>query len=107
MSLNKYEQTLFDYIDRHPDERRFWHGKLHEAVRGMVDVGVAARELEREMWEYYRERSQHVPALRELNSGGLRRVSLLNLTEHLLRVWGPPPRPKKPVPPGGLALDKG
>lgn len=103
MSLNKYEQTLFDYIDRHPDERRFWHGKLHETVRRVVDVGVAARELEREMWEYYMERSQHVPALRELNVGGVRRISLMNLTEYLLRVWGPPPRPKKPMPLGGSA----
>ena len=100
MSLNKYEQTLFDYIDRHAEERKYWHAKLQEAARLSADYGVVARELEREMWEYYRERSQQVPMLRDLNIGGLRRVSLLNLTEYLLRVWGPPPRPKKPVPPG-------
>lgn len=100
MSLNKYEQTLFDYIDRHPEERKYWHGKLQEAGRQLADRGVIARELERDMWEYYRERSQQVPVLRDLNTGGLQRVSLLNLTEYLLRVWGPLPRPKKPAPPG-------
>jgi len=99
MSLNKYEQTLFDYIDRHTEERKYWHGKLQEAARQSADQGVVARELEREMWEYYRERSQQVPVLRDLNTGGLRRVSLLNLTEYLLRVWGPPARPKNPAPP--------
>ena len=98
MSLNKYEQTLFDYIDRHAEERRFWHGKLHEAAGKAANLGEAARELEREMWDYYTERSQHVPALRELNPDGLRRVSLLNLTEYILRQWGPPPRPKKRPP---------
>lgn len=98
MSLNKYEQTLFDYIDRHPEERKYWHGKLQEASRRPGDQAGLARELEREMWDYYTERSQQVAVLRDLNAGGLRRVSLLNLTEYLLRVWGPPPRPKKPVP---------
>lgn len=102
MSLNKYEQTLFDYIDRHTEERKHWHGKLQEASRRPGDQAGLARELEREMWDYYSERSQHVPVLRELNAGGLRRVSLLNLTEYLLRVWGPPPRPKQPARPGGL-----
>lgn len=99
MSLNKYEQTLFDYIDRHTEERRYWHGKLHETARISGDLVGSARTLEREMWEYYIERCQNVPALRELNVGGLQRVSLLNLTEYLIRTWGPPPRPKKPVPP--------
>ena len=105
MSLNKYEQALFDYIDRNPEERRHWHGKLQEATRLSGDLGGLARELEREMWEYYRERSQQVPVLRDLNSGGLKRVSLLNLTEYLLRLWGPPPRPKKSAPPREATLD--
>src|ERR1035437_4080728 len=99
MSLNKYEQPLFDYIDRQVDERRYWHGKIQEATRISGDFRALARELEREMWEYYRERSQQVPILRDLNTGGLQRVSLLNLTEYLLRVWGPSPKPKKPGPP--------
>jgi hypothetical protein len=98
MSLNKYEQTLFDYIDRHAEERRYWHAKIQEATRCSGDRGCVARDLEREMWDYYRERSQQVPVLRDLNSDGLKRVSLLNLTEYLLRVWGPVPRPKLPVP---------
>jgi hypothetical protein len=100
MSLNRYEQTLFNYIDRHAEERRFWHGKLHEVVACHAgDVIGAGREVERELWHYYSERSEHVPALRELNTGGLRRISLLNLADYLLRLWGPPPKPKKKAPP--------
>lgn len=99
MSLNKYEQTLFSYIDRHPEERKYWHAKLHEASRQTSDPTNLARELERAMWDYYSERTEHVPVLKELNSGGLRRVSFLNLTEYLLRVWGPPPKPKKRTTP--------
>ena len=39
-------------------------------------------------------------ALREMGAVGLRRVSLLNLAEHIIRLWGPPPKPRKPaVPP--------
>lgn len=103
MSLNKYEQTLFDYINRHPEERRYWQAKLHANTRVPGDPAGTTRALERELWEYYTERSQQVPVLRELNAGGLRRVSLLNLTEYLLRTWGPPPRPGKPPPPGAPA----
>ena len=103
MSLNKYEQTLFEYIDRNPEERRYWHAKLQGIALLPGDPAAVVRGLEREMWDYYTERSQHVPVLRELNIGGVRRVSLLNLTEYLLRLWGPPPRPKKPVPPGAGA----
>jgi len=55
-----------------------------------------ARSLERELWEHFVERSPHVPRLRELSHGGVRRVSLLNLAEHILRLWGPPPKPRKP-----------
>jgi hypothetical protein len=55
--------------------------------------------LERELWEHFVERGPHVPALRELGAVGLRRVSLLNLAEHIIRRWGPPPKPRKPAGP--------
>jgi hypothetical protein len=84
MSLNRYEQTLFSYWEKQPDERRHWQAKVIEITR------VA------ELWDHFVERSAHVPALRELAIGGLRRVSLLNLAEYLIRLWGPPPKPKKP-----------
>ena len=99
MSLNRYEQALFDYWDKQPDERRHWQTKVVEAARISGPPGEAARTLERELWDHFTERSPHVPALRELSIGGLRRVSLLNLAEHLLRLWGPPPKPKKPAGP--------
>ena len=56
--------------------------------------GDMARALERELWEHFVERSAHVPMLREFGGGGLRRVSLLNLAEHIIRIWGPPPKPR-------------
>ena len=94
MSLNRYEQTIFDYWESQPDERRHWRDKVAAAARGSGQPGELARHLERELWDYFVERSQHVARLRELNSGGLRRVSLLNLAEHVIRIWGPPPKPK-------------
>ena len=96
MSLNRYEQTIFDYWDSQPDEYRHWRDKVAAVARGTGQPGEAARALERELWDYFVERSQHVARLRELNSGGLRRVSLLNLAEHVIRLWGPPPKQKKP-----------
>jgi hypothetical protein len=97
MSLNRYEQGLFDYWEGQPDERRHWQAKTLEAARLNANSGEVARTLERELWDYFLERSQHVPRLGTLNSAGLRRVSLLNLAEHVLRLWGPPPKPKKPL----------
>ena len=98
MSLNRYEQSLFDYWERAPEEKRHWQSKTMDAVKGRPVPGEAARSLERELWDYFTERSPHVPALRELNSGGLRRVSLQNLAELMLRLWGPLPKPRNPGP---------
>lgn len=97
MSLNRYEQTIFDYWEHQPDERRHWQVKISEAARGAGTSGDAARVLERELWDYFVERSQHVAQLRELHPVGLRRVSMLNLAEDLIRRWGPPPKPRKPA----------
>lgn len=96
MSLNRYEQALFSYWEKSPDERRHWQAKVVEVTRSASQPGEAAKILERELWDHFVERSAHVPALRELGAAGLRRVSLLNLAEHLLRLWGPPSKPKKP-----------
>jgi hypothetical protein len=100
MSLNRYEQAVYDYWETHPEEKRHWHTKVCEAARGeTAEPGHAARELERELWAYLVERTQHVPQFRDLNTGGLRRISLLNLADYLMRLWGPPPKPKKPASP--------
>jgi hypothetical protein len=97
MSLNRYEQAVFDYWEKETDERRHWQAKLGELTRGGGTQGDNTRVLERELWDYFVERSQHVAGLREFHAGGLRRVSMLNLAEHVLRLWGPPPKPRKPV----------
>lgn len=98
MSLNRYEQAVFDYWDRAPDERRHWHSRVVELTRAGANPALGPG-LERELWAYLRERSAHVPALRDLQVDGGMRVSLLNLAEHLLRLWGPPPKPRKPGAP--------
>jgi hypothetical protein len=99
MSLNRYEQALFNYWEKQPDERRHWQAKVTDISRTSGPPGDKARVLERELWAHFVERSPHVPALRELGAAGSPRVSLLNLAEFLLRFWGPPPKPKKPTSP--------
>jgi hypothetical protein len=99
MSLNRYEQAVFNYWDRQPDERRHWQSKVVELTRGVAAPGALARELERELWAYLTERRAHVPTLRDLQIEDGARVSLLNLAEHIIRLWGPPPKPRKPSGP--------
>ncbi len=94
MSLNRYEQAIFDYWEKQPDERRHWMAKVAEMTRDQSGA-EAARPLERELWEYFIERRQHVVQLRDPGLQGLPRVSLLNLAEHVIRLWGPVPKPRK------------
>jgi len=95
MSLNRHEQAVFDYIDGHPEEKRHWRDKIVAATRGLDEPGSVARTLERELWDYLVERSAHVASIRVLGISPAARLSLLNLAEYLLRLWGPMPRPKK------------
>lgn len=95
MSLNRYEQAIFDYWARQPDEGRHWRAKVVEATAGGRGGAEVAWRLERELRAYAQERSAHVASLREF-AAGAGRVSLLNLAEHLIRLWGPLPKPKKP-----------
>jgi hypothetical protein len=60
-------------------------------------VTDTARSLERELWNYFVERREHVPQLRNPSLPEVSRISMLNLAEHLLRIWGPPPKPRKPA----------
>jgi hypothetical protein len=98
MSLNRYEQTIFDYWEKQPDERRHWQTKVIELTRQGVNTELA-RALERELWAYLVERTPHVPTLRNLDPQGPVKVSLLNLAEHIIRLWGPIPKPRKPAGP--------
>lgn len=96
MSLNRYEQTLFSYWEQQPDERRHWQMKVADMTRGLAVPVEIARPLERELWDHLVERAPHVPALRALRINASQRVSLLNLAEYIVRLWGPVPKPKKP-----------
>jgi len=94
MSLNSCEQKTFDYLQTQPDERRFWQEKVRKAAASLDLTGVAAR-LERDLWAYFQERSQTLPGWRESAAReGLRRISMRNLAELLLRLWTEP-RPKR------------
>ena len=101
MSLNRYEHTLYDYWQRNPDELRFWQEKVRRLAGGRAPDPALVMTLNAELWRYYEERSRVVEPFRGMaEHEGLRKVSLLNLSEYLLRVWLPP-RPvakKKPVP---------
>jgi hypothetical protein len=97
MSLNRYEQTMFNYWQHQPDELSHWKTKVGAAAKIKGGPGEIARSLERDLWDYFVERSQYVPAIRDLmGNDGLRRVSLLNLAEYVLRLWGPPIKTRKP-----------
>ena len=101
MSLNRSEQRLFDYVQRHAEERHHWTAKVQKLAAAEPDPHVAARSLEGELWRYYEERSTHVPALRDAaRLEGQQRTSMKNLAEHLLRLWVAP-KPKKPAGPSG------
>ncbi|HYC71252.1 MAG TPA: hypothetical protein VEB66_08610 [Opitutaceae bacterium] len=96
MSLNRYEQAVFDYWDRQADEKRYWRAKVEAATRSGGSPEIT-RGLERELWSYAKERSAHVPSLHDLPGAGAGRVSFLNLAELLVRLWGPIPKPKPKV----------
>ena len=98
MSLNRSEQMVFDYVQAHAEERRFWEYKVQAVAAGAVEEHAAAAELERELWSYFEERSRVASPFRELAAQGLRRVSLRNLAELWLRLWTAP-RPKRKAQP--------
>ena len=89
---------MFNYWHKQPDELSHWKDKVIQAAKTTGAPGEVARALERELWEYFAERSQHIPLFRDLSAGELRRVSLLNLAEYVLRLWGPPPKNRKSPP---------
>jgi hypothetical protein len=90
MSLNQTEQRVFDYLQAQPDEKRHWHDKVVGLSARARDPHVAALELEAELWRYLEERSAVASPFREVaQREGLRRISLRNLAEYLLRLWAP------------------
>ena len=95
MSLNRCEQRVFDYLQSHLDERHYWQGKFQQAAKSTDDERVAVERLEPELWRYYTERSAVASPFKEAAvTEGLRRTSMKNLAELLMRLWTEP-KPKK------------
>lgn len=100
MSLNRFEQRVFDYWTSHREERQFWQEKVRGIVKTQNDDHAAATRLDRELWRYYEERSGVVPVFKEAaRHEGLQRTSMKNLAELVIRLWVEPrPKKKKPEP---------
>lgn len=95
MSLNSSEQMVFDYVQSNPEERHYWLAKVQKTAAAAPDDHAAASRLELELWQYFEERSQVAEPFRSAaRRVGVRRTSMRNLAEHLLRLWVEP-RPKK------------
>lgn len=98
MSLNRSEQMVYDYLQGHPDERQYWQGKVRSAVQASADHHAAADHLQSDLWAYVVERSAVVEPFRgAAQREGLRRTSMRNLAEYLIRLWTEP-RPKRRMP---------
>lgn len=95
MSLNRCEQRVYDYLQGHPEERHYWISKVQTVCRSEPDEFVAAGRLEGELWRYYQERSAVAQPFKQAAAAeGLKRTSMRNLAELLIRLWVEP-RPKK------------
>ncbi|RRJ97383.1 hypothetical protein Ga0100231_002210 [Opitutaceae bacterium TAV4] len=99
MSLNRTEQTLFDYLRANPEERRHWESKVRTTATACSgDIHEASILLDSYLWDYYRERSEVASPFREIVAReGLQRTSLRNLADYLIRLWAPPPPKKRPA----------
>jgi hypothetical protein len=95
MSLNRLEQLTADYLEGHPDERQHWQAKVRTLGANEADPHDVAVRLERELWAYVVERSGVAAPFRAFAAhAGLKRTSLRNLAELMIRQWLPP-KPKK------------
>lgn len=99
MSLNRCEQRIFDYLQSHLEERHYWQGKFQRLAKQTNNERIAIEQLEPELWRYYQERSAVASPFKEAAAvEGLRRTSMKNLAELLMRLWVEP-RPKtSPAP---------
>jgi hypothetical protein len=97
VSLNRIEQTLFDYIKRHPEERQYIQEKVRAICAGAPGTEAAVSRIDLELWRYYEERSSVVPVLKEaVRAFGIQRTSMKNLAEYLVRIWTDPKPRKSP-----------
>ena len=103
MSLNRSEQLLWDYVEKHPDERQFWMHKVRQVTDLCADPYQASQRLDAELWAYFQERATVVPALKEFArpESGSPRVSMRNLAEYVMRLWiAPKPKRSQAAGPG-------
>ena len=101
MSLHRTEQMIHDYLIAQPEELRHWKDRVSREATRTADRFAAAAVIERDLWAYYEERSRVAEPFRSAaRREGLRRVSLRNLAELLLRLWAPPPPPATRQNPG-------
>ncbi len=99
MSLNRNEQMLYDYVLGQVDERHHWQDKVRGIVAQSAEIAAAVSRIDAELWRYYLERSEVTPVFVDAaRAYGLKRTSMKNLAELLVRLWTEP-RPKK-RPPG-------
>jgi hypothetical protein len=98
MSLNRSEQGVYDYFTRHPEERQYIQDKVRGICASADGAEGAVSRIDSELWRYFEERSSVVPEFREAaRLFGLRRTSMKNLAEYLVRLWTDP-KPRKSAP---------
>ena len=99
MSLNRSEQRIYDYLMSHKEERQHWEAKVRSFAVKYPDRAEVVARLDAEFWGYTVERSAAAEPFRTAaRLEGLRRISMRNLAELLLRLWAPP-IPRKAPPP--------
>lgn len=97
MSLNRSEQILYDYLLRHADERQHLQNKVRAIVAQCQEAASAVSRIDSELWRYFEERSAVAPVfVAAARDYGLKRTSMKNLAEFLVRLWTEP-RPRKPA----------
>jgi hypothetical protein len=90
MGLNRSEELILEYVQKNPDERHHWIGKVQTLSKSMRDKHDLASALEAELRRYYEERTQSVKTLKLLvERNGITRATMRNLAEYLVQIWGP------------------
>jgi hypothetical protein len=98
MSLNRSEQMLYEYVQGQTEERQHWQNKVRGLVAQSPDMPAAIARIDAELWRYYLERSEVAQVfIAAARTYGLKRTSMKNLAEYLVRLWTEP-RPRKPAP---------
>lgn len=88
MSLNRYEQMLFDYVENRAEEKLFWEARVADVWRREKNSEQGVLDLNAQLWEYFEERSRYESPFREVvQREGAAKISMLNLSEYLLRMW--------------------